>query len=124
MLRAVSPLELPGLPFTGPDPAARRRAVREASDDDLVEACVSLARSLREPDLAPLARAAGLPIAGLMCIPPAGVDAAPYFALLAKIAREEGVAGLSMGMSDDVDTAVTLGATHVRVGSALFGARA
>ena len=59
-----------------------------------------------------------------MCIPPAGVDAAPYFALLAKIAREEGVAGLSMGMSDDVDTAVTLGATHVRVGSALFGARA
>lgn len=76
------------------------------------------------PALLAEARAAGLPIAGLMCIPPAGVDAAPYFALLAKIAREEGVAGLSMGMSDDVDTAVTLGATHVRVGSALFGARA
>lgn len=69
MLRAVSPLELPGLPFTGPDPAARRRAVREASDDDLVEACVSLARSLREPDLAPLARAAGLPLAEVVASP-------------------------------------------------------
>jgi pyridoxal phosphate enzyme (YggS family) len=76
------------------------------------------------PTLLKEARDAGLPVAGLMCIPPAGLEAAPYFALLAKIAREEGVEGLSMGMSDDFETAVTLGATHVRVGSALFGARA
>lgn len=75
------------------------------------------------PALLAEARGAGLPVAGLMCIPPHGLEPAPYFALLAKIAREEGVAGLSMGMSDDVETAVTLGATHVRVGSALFGAR-
>ena len=69
------------------------------------------------------ARGAGLPVAGVMAVPPAGVEAAPYFALLARIARDEGLAGLSMGMSDDFETAVTLGATHVRVGSALFGAR-
>ncbi len=64
-----------------------------------------------------------LPIAGLMCLPPADVEPAPYFAFLAKLARDHGVAGLSMGMSGDYETAVTLGATHVRVGSALFGAR-
>ncbi|MFA5989731.1 MAG: YggS family pyridoxal phosphate-dependent enzyme [Sphingomonas sp.] len=69
------------------------------------------------------AQAANLPIAGLMCVPPAMVEPAPYFALLAKFARDHGVAGLSMGMSGDFETAVTLGATHVRVGSALFGAR-
>ncbi|WP_235532733.1 YggS family pyridoxal phosphate-dependent enzyme [Sphingomonas sp. Leaf412] len=70
------------------------------------------------------ARAADLPVAGLMCLPPADLEPAPYFALLAKIARDHGLSGLSMGMSDDVETAVTLGATHVRVGSALFGPRA
>lgn len=70
-----------------------------------------------------VARRAGLPVAGLMCIPPADVEPAPYFALLAKIARELELEGLSMGMSADYETAVTLGATHVRVGSALFGAR-
>ena len=75
------------------------------------------------PALLAKARGAGLPVAGLMCVPPAGLEPAPYFALLAKLAREEGVAELSMGMSDDFATAVTLGATHVRVGSALFGAR-
>lgn len=69
------------------------------------------------------ARAAGLPIKGLMCIPPAGVEPAPYFALLAKLAREQGLAGLSMGMSSDYETAVTIGATYVRVGTALFGER-
>lgn len=69
------------------------------------------------------ARRAGLPLAGLMCIPPANLEPAPYFALLAKLAREEGLTGLSMGMSGDYATAVTLGATHVRVGSALFGTR-
>ena len=81
--------------------------------------------AIRElPALLGEARAADLPIAGLMCVPPAEVEPAPYFALLAKLAREEGVEGLSMGMSGDYPTAVTLGATHVRVGTALFGARA
>lgn len=75
------------------------------------------------PDLLARAHAAGLPVAGLMCIPPVDVEPAPYFALLAKLGREAGVSGLSMGMSSDYETAVTLGATHVRVGSALFGAR-
>ncbi len=76
------------------------------------------------PVLLAEARGADLPIAGLMCLPPAAVEPAPYFALLARLARDEGVAGLSMGMSSDYPTAVTLGATHVRVGTALFGARA
>ncbi len=75
------------------------------------------------PDLLDTARDAGLPVAGLMCVPPAGVDAAPYFALTAKLARDHGLTGLSMGMSGDFEVATTLGATHVRVGSALFGAR-
>lgn len=69
------------------------------------------------------ARGADLPVAGLMCVPPVGVEAAPYFALLAKIAGDHGLSGLSMGMSDDFETAVQLGATYVRVGSALFGPR-
>ena len=68
-------------------------------------------------------RAAGVPLAGLMCIPPADTEAAPFFALLAKLAADHGLTGLSMGMSGDYETAVMLGATHVRVGSALFGAR-
>lgn len=75
------------------------------------------------PALLAEARAAVLPVIGLMCVPPAGIEPAPYFALLAKIARDAGLAGLSMGMSDDFETAVTLGATHVRVGTALFGSR-
>lgn len=61
-----------------------------------------------------------LPLAGLMCIPPLGVEPSPFFALLAKIAREHGVRGLSMGMSADYQSAVMLGATAVRVGTALF----
>jgi len=76
------------------------------------------------PELIAAARAAELPIAGLMAVPPLGVEPAPYFALLAKLARDHGLAGLSMGMSGDYETAVTLGATHVRVGTALFGDRA
>jgi len=76
------------------------------------------------PDLLDEARAAELPIAGLMCVPPLDVEPAPYFALLAKLARDHGLAGLSMGMSGDYETAVMIGATHVRVGTALFGARA
>jgi pyridoxal phosphate enzyme (YggS family) len=75
------------------------------------------------PALLAEARAAAIPLAGLMCVPPAGIEAAPYFALMAKLADDNGLTGLSMGMSDDFETAVMLGATHVRVGSALFGAR-
>ncbi len=75
------------------------------------------------PALLEQARAADLPVIGLMCVPPAGIEAAPFFALLDKLARDHGLAGRSMGMSDDFETAVMLGATHVRVGSALFGAR-
>jgi len=76
------------------------------------------------PALLEHARGAGLTIAGLMAVPPADLEPAPYFALLAKMARDHGLAGLSMGMSDDLETAVMLGATYVRVGTALFGARA
>jgi pyridoxal phosphate enzyme (YggS family) len=65
-----------------------------------------------------------LPIVGLMCIPPVDEEPALHFALLAKMAARNGLARLSMGMSADYETAVRLGATHVRVGSALFGARA
>ncbi len=78
------------------------------------------------PDLPALlaqARSAGLTIAGLMCVPPAAREPAPYFALLAEHARRLGLPGLSMGMSSDYQTATLLGATMVRVGSALFGAR-
>jgi pyridoxal phosphate enzyme (YggS family) len=65
----------------------------------------------------------GLPVAGLMCIPPADETPAMHFALLAKIAARNGLTELSMGMSEDFETAVRFGATQVRVGSALFGAR-
>ena len=65
-------------------------------------------------------RGSQLPLAGLMAIPPFGVEPAPYFALLAKLAAENGVSGLSMGMSGDFRAAVMLGATAVRVGTALF----
>ena len=75
------------------------------------------------PALLDQCREAGLDIAGLMCIPPADVEPAPYFALLAKLARRHELPGLSMGMSGDFETAVMTGATHVRVGTALFGAR-
>lgn len=76
------------------------------------------------PALLVEARTAGLPIAGLMAVPPLEVEPAPYFALLAKLARDHRLEGLSMGMSGDYPTAVTIGATHVRVGTALFGGRA
>lgn len=65
----------------------------------------------------------GLGVVGLMAVPPAGLEPAPYFALLAKLARDNGLHQLSMGMSGDFETAVKLGATHVRVGTALFGVR-
>ena len=69
------------------------------------------------------ARAAEIPLAGLMCVPPLGIEPAPFFALLDKLARDHGLAGRSMGMSGDFETAIMLGATHVRVGTALFGGR-
>ena len=75
------------------------------------------------PALLAEARTADLPVIGLMCVPPAGIEPAPFFALLDKLAEDHGLAGRSMGMSDDFETAVMLGATHVRVGSALFGER-
>lgn len=75
-------------------------------------------------DLIKSAQDEQIEIAGLMCIPPAEVEAAPYFALLAEIAARHNLTGLSMGMSDDFPTAIMLGATHIRVGTALFGPRA
>jgi pyridoxal phosphate enzyme (YggS family) len=66
----------------------------------------------------------GLPVRGLMCIPPFDESPAPHFALLAEIARRNGIASLSMGMSVDFELAIRMGATHVRVGSAIFGPRA
>jgi len=68
-------------------------------------------------------RALDLPIKGLMCIPPVDEEPSLHFALLAKIAKRNGLVGLSMGMSSDFESAIVLGATHVRVGSAIFGQR-
>ncbi len=65
----------------------------------------------------------GLNVVGLMCIPPAEEEPSPHFALLAEMAKRHGLPGLSMGMSGDYEIAVRLGATHVRVGSAIFGTR-
>lgn len=71
-------------------------------------------RDCRALDLAPV---------GLMCIPPEGEDSAPHFAMLARMAADHGLTGLSMGMSSDFEAAIAHGATHIRVGSAIFGAR-
>ena len=75
------------------------------------------------PDLLAAANDASIPIAGLMCLPPAAIEPAPFFALLAELAARQNLDGLSMGMSDDFATAIMLGATHIRVGTALFGER-
>ena len=72
-------------------------------------------RDCRAMDLSPF---------GLMCIPPEGEDSTPHFALLARMAADHGLPGLSMGMSGDFEAAIAQGATHIRVGSAIFGARA
>lgn len=69
-------------------------------------------------------RGMDLPVAGLMCIPPEGEDSTPHFASLRNMAQRNGLAALSMGMSGDFEAAIAHGATHVRVGSAIFGARA
>ncbi len=68
-------------------------------------------------------RGMDLPVRGLMCIPPEEEDSAPHFAALAALAARNGLSGLSMGMSGDFESAIAHGATHVRVGSAIFGAR-
>jgi PLP dependent protein len=75
------------------------------------------------PALLAEARAAEIPLIGLMCVPPAGIEPAPFFALLDRLANDHGLPGRSMGMSGDYETAIMLGATHVRVGTALFGER-
>ncbi len=75
------------------------------------------------PELLRLARAGGIDVVGLMCLPPADTEAAPFFALLAELAARHGLSQLSMGMSDDFPVAIQLGATHIRVGTTLFGAR-
>ncbi len=75
------------------------------------------------PALLAEARGAGIPLAGLMCVPPLEIEPAPFFALLDKLAADNGLPGRSMGMSGDFETAILLGATHVRIGTALFGAR-
>lgn len=75
------------------------------------------------PALLAQARYAEIPLAGLMCLPPADIESAPFFALLDKLARDHGLEGRSMGMSGDYETAIMLGATHIRVGTALFGER-
>jgi PLP dependent protein len=76
------------------------------------------------PDLLAAARSEQIPLAGLMCLPPSDIEPAPFFALLAELTARNDLGGLSMGMSGDFATAIMLGATHIRVGTALFGPRA
>jgi len=90
---------------TGEEP--QKAGVMPAQTDDFIATC----------------RALDLPVAGLMCIPPVNEEPALHFALLAKLAARNGLDGLSMGMSSDFVSAIALGATHVRVGSAIFGER-
>ena len=75
------------------------------------------------PVLLAQAREAEIPVVGLMGVPPLGIEPAPFFALLDKLAGDNGLSGRSMGMSGDFETAIQLGATHLRVGTALFGER-
>jgi pyridoxal phosphate enzyme (YggS family) len=91
---------------TGEEP--QKGGAMPAEADALIEECLERWR---------------LPLVGLMCIPPEQDDPAPHFALLAAIAKRHGLTRLSMGMSADFETAIRLGATHVRVGTAIFGAR-
>ena len=90
---------------TGAEP--QKAGVLPADADGLVAECRSL----------------DLPVKGVMCIPPAQVDPRPHFRNLAQIAERNGLEGLSMGMSSDFEMAIAEGATHIRVGSAIFGAR-
>lgn len=103
--RGVSP-ELFVQVNTGEEP--QKAGIPPADTDEFVAAC----------------RMMGLPVIGLMCIPPDGEDSAPHFAMLRQMAERNGLTGLSMGMSGDFESAIAHGATHVRVGSAIFGSRA
>ncbi|MFN3370225.1 MAG: YggS family pyridoxal phosphate-dependent enzyme [Sphingomonadaceae bacterium] len=111
--------------------AALAKAVQAAGRQPMLFVQLNLGQEPQKGGVAPAdlpalleaARAAGLNVSGLMTVPPVDVDPAPYLALLAKLARRHGLTGLSMGMSQDHDIAAALGATHVRIGSALFGAR-
>ena len=87
---------------------AQKAGIHPAGADDFIAACRATY---------------GLPVDGLMCIPPADDEPALHFALLAEIARRNGLARLSMGMTADFETAIQLGATHVRLGTAIFGPR-
>ena len=91
---------------TGAEP--QKAGIHPAGADDFIAACRATY---------------GLPVDGLMCIPPADDEPALHFALLAEIARRNGLARLSMGMTADFETAIQLGATHVRLGTAIFGPR-
>ena len=120
--------ELGGRPLAADDPHAVAPlvlSIRETTDR-LFRGAVEH-RALACDDLAAFLRACaddyGLAISGLMCIPPFEEPPAPHFALLAKIAARNGLTSLSMGMSADFATAVRFGATHVRVGTAIFGGR-
>ncbi|WP_299401020.1 YggS family pyridoxal phosphate-dependent enzyme [uncultured Roseobacter sp.] len=90
---------------TGEEP--QKAGILPADADAFIQDCIAM----------------DLPITGLMSIPPAEEEASLHFALLAKIAARNGLAGLSMGMSGDFEKAIALGATHIRVGSAIFGER-
>ena len=90
---------------TGAEP--QKAGVLPGETDEFIAAC----------------RAMDLPLSGLMCIPPEGADSGPHFLKLATIAVQNGLTGLSMGMSGDFEAAIAAGATHVRVGSAIFGTR-
>ena len=90
---------------TGAEP--QKAGILPDQTDDFVSAC----------------RAMGLPVVGLMCIPPEDEHPAPHFTALADMAARNGLTGLSMGMSSDFETAIEHGATHIRVGSAIFGSR-
>ena len=87
---------------------AQKSGVPPGQADTLIEACQEKY---------------ALPLVGLMCLPPLDEEPAPHFALLRKIAERHGLTKLSMGMTADYQTAIALGATHIRVGSAIFGAR-
>lgn len=90
---------------TGEEP--QKAGVMPADTDDFVAEC----------------RALDLPVTGLMCIPPVDEESTPHFEMLSEMAERNGLSGLSMGMSSDFETAIALGATHIRVGSAIFGER-
>ncbi len=116
-------------------PKLARALAKEMAKTERRPACYVQVNTGEEPQKAGVAPAAadalialardelGLPVEGLMCIPPFADEPAPHFALLSEIAKRNGLAKLSMGMTADFEVAVRFGATHVRVGTAIFGTR-